>query len=327
MQPYLQTFFTQIGILQVEPTPGTVLARGRCFLHDGDNQTSFLFYHDGFACQTDKCHTDSRFGSRLGGLLRHMVFRLTGEIMEWRPAWTWARTNIEAMRGLIKGHIHAAVVKEDKPVLWTRDELLSCLFIPDPLYLSRGYRAETLDHFGVGRAICKLPDGKDLFGWSVIPCWGPPDQPPHGYTARNPRWVKNGTADKWKHVVRRGQHLFNAHEAAQGSRDILFITEGPGCVLRLFGAGFPHAVATLGNSMTDDQLLEFQALIAPNQQIIIAADEDKGGHGFGVQVRDKISSVCDPIILFPPAGFKDVGDMPTAQVAEWLQTVAGEKRG
>lgn len=328
MKKHLIEYLKQIGLLEnipaVEPKPGTVLARGTCFLHDGNNLNSFMLFANGFACDTEKCHKDKRFGCNLEGLIRHMVYRLTHEVMPWREAWDYARKNAEEMKGLANTKIrHADAAEDEKPISYTADDLLSCLQVPDPLYLRRGYHRQTLAHFGVGQCVRRLPDGKNLIGWSVVPVWNGPDRPPHGYTARNPRWVKDGAANKWYHGVRRSRALFNSHEASAGRRDVLFICEGPGCVMRLYEAGYTHAVATLGSSMADGQYPDFLGLLDHDQTVYVAADADERGHKFAEQVQAKIKSVCEPIVLFPPENYKDVGDMPTDMVRQWLRSVRG----
>src|SRR5262249_7826156 len=81
------------------PASRRVLARSVCFLHDGaDNPNAFLLFADGFACTTKGCHKDKTFGCNLPGLVRHMVYRVTGEVMDWRPAWKYARANRDRLR-------------------------------------------------------------------------------------------------------------------------------------------------------------------------------------------------------------------------------------
>jgi hypothetical protein len=325
MKTHLLEFLKDIGLLETvpveQPRRGIVLARGVCFLHDdADNRYAFMLYADGFVCATKGCHGKKEFGCNLEGLIRQMVHRITGEVMPWRAAWDWAREHADAMHDLVANkirHGHASS-NDGEPVTWSREDLMACLQQPDPFYLSRGYRAETLAHFGVGRCIRQLPDRKNLLGWAVVPIYDGPNRTVVGYTARNPHWVKGGTAIKWFHAVRKSEHLFNLWGARHGSLDKLFICEGPGCVMRLYEAGYSHAVATLGTPPTN---LRSQLMALPSgyrKTVYIAADSDEYGQVFARNVHNQLKGVCDPIVLFPPAGYKDIGDMPTNEVTRWL---------
>jgi hypothetical protein len=325
-------FLHKIGLLaavpESMPKAGTVLARSRCFLHDGDNPNAFLLFADGFACCTAKCHADRELGRNLPGLIRHMARRLTGRVMPWREAWRYATTHVEELRGLVGEavrHAHASR-KERGPVDWTAEDLAACLKTPDPYYISRGYRPETLAHFGVGRCVKPLPDGKDtLIGWSIFPVldWRPP-YPPAGYTARNPRYGPGGASVKWIHAVSPLTNLFNVHALRGGLVKRFFICEGPGCVMRLHEAGYPDAVATLGKYLTDGQCISLEDLSLDQGLTIYAmADNDDSGRGFAEQVHRETRTLSrhEAVKLFPPQPYKDIGDMPTEEAMRWLKEV------
>jgi hypothetical protein len=321
MNCYLH-FMQDIGLLdevpRAMPEPGTVLARSPCFLHGGDNPNAFLLFADGFACETNKCHQDRELGRNLPGLIRHMVKRLTGEAMEWRAAWRWANANRQRLRELVGVRVRAGRRKRSGPryVAWTREDLAACLEVPDPFYLSRGYKPETLAHFGVGRCVRPLPDRQYPSGWSVIPVYDGPD---HllGYTARNPWWATGDRSSKWRHAVQRRECLFNWWNAQVGRPDPVLICEGPGCVMRFHEAGCPHAVATLGSSMSLEQK---ERLMSLEQRFIIAADADDAGRKYAKQLRFLLGErLYDGLeVVFPPDGYKDFGDMQSDDLAAWL---------
>ncbi len=341
MDRYLP-FLKDIGLLDELPTEtppqGTVLARSACFLHGGDNPNAFLLFADGFVCTTHDCHKDRSLGRNIPGLIRHIVQRLTGEAMEWRAAWRWAKDNRVAIRKLVGDHVRAGKAKgssEEEYVTWTDEELAACLQVPDPYYLSRGYRPETLRHFGVGRCVLPLPDGRDtLKGWSVFPVrseewwrhmlWGNGTPLLHGYTARNPRHTKRGESIKWLHAVKRDECVYNFGCHRPGKVEQFFICEGPGCVMRLWEAGYPYAVALLGASLSPSQhgLLHLLSLyLTDTATIYIAGDNDEKGRAFAEEVRQKIRGGLTndfPVPLFPPDQYKDVGDMPADELRAWL---------
>src|SRR3954454_10336221 len=106
-------YLSAIGLLDQVPKvhPGTrkVLARSVCFLHDGaDNPNAFLLFADGYVCDTNKCHMDRKFGCNLPGLIRHMVYRLTGREMDWPAAWRYAKANPSAFKQLVGDDVRHA---------------------------------------------------------------------------------------------------------------------------------------------------------------------------------------------------------------------------
>src|SRR5262249_22483616 len=155
------------------PGPGVVLARCVCPFHEeADNPAGLVVYSDGWECATRGCHTDRTFGRNPVGLVRRFAHRLSGRGMDWREALT----HVKAHRDEVKEMVEAAKAKQSgrasyrkKYVSWSAEDLAACLEVPDPYYLSRGYRPDTLEHFGVGRCVRELPDGEDLRGWSIFP--------------------------------------------------------------------------------------------------------------------------------------------------------------
>ena len=129
-------------------------------------------------CETNKCHKDKEFGCNLHGLIRHLVYKVSGEVLDWRPAWAFAQQNIDRLKEHLAGRVRQTSTGGHRRVVhWTRDDLLGCLEVPSRYYLGRGYRAETLQHFGVGTCVRPLPDGKRLLDWAVFPIWDAPHQP------------------------------------------------------------------------------------------------------------------------------------------------------
>jgi len=314
-------FLKSIGLLARVPgcpAPGKVLARSACFLHGGDNPNALLLFVDGYACETRQCHKDKTFGLNLPGLVRHMVYKVTGEVMPWRPAWRFAQDNaarLEATGGETVRHAKAAS-KRPLHVDWSAADLAACLEIPDPFYLTRGFQAETLVHFGVGRCVRPLPDGKDRSGWSVVPVLGGPYKVPHGYSARNPRWFEGGELPKWVHAFARNDCLFNA-DAAERSRGPIILCEGPGEVMRFYEAGLDGAVAVMGNSLSGTQQILFgmiHSLRYNGNDIFIAADADETGRKFAQEASRKLRGFGNPVVVFPPRGKKDFGGATVEEI-------------
>ncbi len=299
-------FLKSIGLLARVPgcpAPGKVLARSACFLHGGDNPNALLLFVDGYACETGQCHKNKTFGLNLPGLVRHMVYKVTGEVMDWRPAWRFAQDNAARLEELVGETVRHAKAATDRRrhVDYSAADLAACLEIPDPFYLTRGFQAETLVHFGVGRCVRPLPDGNDLVGWSVVPV------PGHGYTARNPRWFETARAPKWHHAVARNDCLFKAPWKEGRSNRPVIVCEGPGEVMRFWEAGLGNAVAVLGNSVSDVQRLLLTGCTRYGEETVyIAADTDEGGQKFAEQASHKLSCFYKPVVIFP-ARTKDFG--------------------
>jgi hypothetical protein len=324
MEKRLLYFFRDVGLLEQIPDvaqPRTVLARSVCPLHDGaDNPHALLLYADGFVCTTKNCHRDRRFGLNLHGLVRHLVFRLTGKVMDWWPAWCWARKNVTQVKKLFEGNVEQARGGNSRRVVnYTRDDLLACLKVPDPYYVSRGFQPDTLRDFSVGTCISCLPDGRRLLGWSIIPVCELTlgVTLPLGYTARNPRWVEGGPIPRWIHAVSPKECLFN-YDRAFRARELI-ICEGPGDVMRWYEAGYPGGVATLGASLSDTQFHLLVILIDPHlMKVYVAADADEPGRAFGQELHKRLRSVCEPILLVPPQG-KDFGELPASTLRDWFR--------
>jgi hypothetical protein len=319
MKVYLLEYLKGIGMLEAVPEafpgPGKPLARGVCCLHEGaDNPNGFILYADGFACQTNGCHTNREFGCNIEGLIRHLVYRATGEVMAWRKAWDFARANAERLKGLVGATVRQGRRKSWTPeVEWSREDLAACLEIPSRYYLKRGFRAETLEYFGVGDCVRPLPDGNDrLMGWAVVPVLE--RKGPLGYTARNPRYGEAGQKIKWLHGVKKSECLFNGQNASR-IRGPMIICEGPGEVFRFHEGGYPGGVATLGGALSESQYGSFLS-IHYFQQVYIAADADDRGREFAEKTKWMVEGVSywKPIILLPPGGKKDFGEASPEEI-------------
>jgi hypothetical protein len=317
LKVHLLSFLKEIGLLDAVPESppgkGKLLMRGVCCLHDdADNPNGFLLYADGFACTTRQCHKQTQFGCNLEGLIRHLVYRTTKEVMAWRPAWAFARKHVDELKALVSEvQVRPAKNRDQiKRPSWTKAELLACLSIPSAYYLKRGFRRETLEHFCVGDTLSKLPDGRNLPRWAVVPVLDIGDRV-LGYTARNHRYGDGVQKVRWLHKFSKGQTLYNEHRARRAGREPLIICEGPGEVFRFYEAGYNGAVATCGGALTESQYFaSFLWLGCERRPVCIAADADERGEAFAKDTKRLVKGVCrdEPIIIRPPAGRKDFGE-------------------
>jgi 5S rRNA maturation endonuclease (ribonuclease M5) len=333
------TYLSDIGLVkdvpEVHPGQRKVLARSPCFLHGGDNPNALLVFADGWVCDTAKCHRDRTFGQNLPGLIRRMVHGVTNEVMDWRSAWRYARANPDKFKELVGDAVrHGKNVSGGRElyVSYSYEELAACLEVPDPYFLARGFRASTLQRFGVGRCMRPLPDRRtDLLGWSIVPSFSTTrehlwsgrsrlDNQLYGYTARNPLWVEGGQEPKWKHSLKRGEMLFNRADASLGTGPI-FICEGAPDAMRIWEAGHRRVVAVLGRKLSEDH----QSLIGHMydhhnpEKVYIAADNDEPGREFAREASELLKGgVCglaDVSVVFPPST-KDFGDATVEEICE-----------
>ena len=305
------------------PTPKKVLARTVCFLHeDADNPMGFILFSDGFACMTKGCHTEELFGNNLIGLIRHLVYRVTGKVMGSNEARKYIKRNKETFKEFVtRNRVHSGS-KPHPEVQWTLDELLACLQIPDPYFLSRGFKPETLVHFGVGRCVRPLPDGRStLIGWPIIPIRRIASTlPPLGYQARNPRYGDGHEKVKYYDGFQKTNAVFTDWDLRRNSRSShLIIAEGVPTALRLWEAGF-NAVATFGASMSFEQRMDIEWMLyrsEKREQVFFAIDADETGRQFvqRQECRDFANCLLKPLrIIEPPDGRKDFGDCSVEEI-------------
>jgi 5S rRNA maturation endonuclease (ribonuclease M5) len=319
VKTYLLKFLKEVGLLNAVPESppgkGKVLARGVCPLHeDADNPHGFLLYADGFACTTVGCHKERGLGSNLEGLVRHLAHRLTGDEMTWHDAWAFARKNVSQVRELVatcKAR-PANTSSDEQEAFWTADEVVACLEVPSRYYLKRGFRPETLEHFGVGDCVRPLPDGRNLLGWPVVPVPYSWDRGLRaGYTARNPRFGDGVQKVKWLHAFPKRRILFNVENACKAYREPFILCEGPGDVFRFYEGGQRGAMATCGGALSESQYFaSFVLKLDGRRAVYIAADADEPGEKFAQQTKNLVQGVCpsEPTILRPPAGRRDFGE-------------------
>lgn len=318
----LLSLFHELDLLDelpdAEPEARQVLSRRCCPLHDGaDNPNAFLLYGDGFACTTRQCHKDRRFGCNLFGLVRHLVYRVTGEDKPFRDAVRYVRQHKDKLRRLVPAGVRyrGRTTSARPTVAYDAADLADCLRVPDDYCLGRGYAADTLSEFGVGTCVRRLPDGGNHLGWSVIPVFdGRPSRTRDlvGYTARNPAWSEGDHDPRWVTRFEKSHVLFNYANASRYRREPLFVCEGPGDVMRLWEAGFRAAVATFGAAISDEQVGLVWSLLRYLQPLYVAADADKAGRKFASDVWRRVGN--DAEVVYPIGEAKDFGEMTVEQI-------------
>ena len=115
----------------------------------------------------------------------------------------------------------------------------------------------------------------------------------------------------------RNKTLFNLHRAKRQGGTII-VVESSFDAIRLWQAGFPNAVATLGGSISD---INIQNLNKYSSTIIIMTDNDSAGRALGKTIANKLKNKnvlwakYDHNVIYPHSA-KDVGDMTDQEIKQ-----------
>jgi len=129
-----------------------------------------------------------------------------------------------------------------------------------------------------------------------------------------------GKAFKNSPNLPRNKTLFNLHRAKRQGGTII-IVESSFDAIRLWQAGFPNAVATLGGSISD---INIQNLNRYASTIIIMTDNDAAGRALGNTIAYKLKNKnvlwakYDHNTIYPHMA-KDVGDMKDEEIIQCIK--------
>lgn len=182
---------------------------------------------------------------------------------------------------------------------------------PSPYFLSRGYREETLQFFGVR-------DSNDTTGSfknrAVIPI-NNADGVEIGYIGRatrdfiQPKYI-------WSKGFRKSQHLYNYHNATGAilGTDSLFLVEGQGDVWRLWECGVKNVVGLFGReiSSTQKRLL----LNSGATKLVVLTDNDQAGRESKIKIKREMGRLFK--LVFPKMSNKDLGDMQQDKIQKQI---------
>jgi len=118
----------------------------------------------------------------------------------------------------------------------------------------------------------------------------------------------------------RNKTMFNLHRAKREGGTII-VVESSFDVIRLWQAGYPNAVATLGGSISD---VNIQNLNKYASTIIIMTDNDKAGRSLGYTITNKLKNknifwASYDYEKVYPHGAKDVGDMTDDEIKQCIK--------
>jgi DNA primase len=168
--------------------------------------------------------------------------------------------------------------------------------------LSRSINEEAMEHFQLGFS--------SIQQMTMVPLHSP-DGLLVGVIGRSIQ----GKSFKNSPNLPRNKTLFNLHRAKREGGTII-VVESSFDAIRLWQAGFPNAVATLGGSISD---INIQNLNRYASTVIIMTDNDSAGRALGNKIADKLKSknvlwACYDHNTVYPHNAKDVGDMTDEEI-------------
>jgi DNA primase len=172
---------------------------------------------------------------------------------------------------------------------------------------SRQINEESMHHFKLGYSLVQK--------MVTVPLHSP-DGLPVGIIGRS----IEGKSFKNSPNLPRNKTMFNLHRAKREGGTII-VCESSFDVIRLWQAGFPNAVATLGGSISDTNL---QHLNRYASTIILMIDNDQAGRVLGNTIASRLKNknvmwaTYDHNIVYPH-GAKDVGDMTDNEIKQCIK--------
>jgi len=275
------------------------------FHHNTDSPAFAASYSKGlYVCYNQNCNSS--------GTILDLVIKLTG------------RNNFEAMRFISSNKMSETEMLEEelKELLDEKPEfevfptqtvegahmlLMSGAYGAKDYLLSRKINEEAMEYFQLGfSAIQKM---------TMVPLHSP-DGVLVGVIGRS----IEGKSFKNSPNLPRNKTLFNIHRAKRQGGTII-VVESSFDAIRLWQAGFPNAVATLGGSISD---INIQNLNRYASTIIVMTDNDKAGRSLGETIANKLKNKnvlwarYDSLVTYPHQA-KDVGDLTDEEINQCIK--------
>ena len=174
-------------------------------------------------------------------------------------------------------------------------------------YATRHINSDAIDHFNLGYS--------QKQGMVTVPLHSP-DGIAVGIIGRS----IEGKAFKNSPNLPRNKTMFNLHRAKREGGTII-VVESSFDVIRLWQAGYPNGVATLGGSISD---INVNNLNKYASTIIIMTDNDAAGKALGNTIATKLKNKnilwarYDHNMMYPHLA-KDVGDMTDEEIKQCIK--------
>lgn len=290
-----------------------------CPVHDNsDNPRAFSFSVDKgiWKCWTRDCQHQYR--NDIFGLIRGALSKSNGEDVGFSEALKWAYQFLDIKN---KGFVKIKSEEESDfsqlvntlsssiPTKEYKAIELEKLEYPSKYFLQRGFKPETLNHFGVGDCCNNQSKMHDR---AVIPIH---DEVGQNIVAMIGRSIKEYRSPKFlfypKGFIKTGL-FYNHHRAIDtiNSTNCVYIVEGQGDVWRLYEAGILNAVSIFGKSLSVEQEIKLSKM--PLTHIIVLTDNDQAGRESKIQIQRQLSRSYK--LSFPKIPTKDIGEMSVEQI-------------
>jgi len=274
------------------------------FHHNTDSPAFAVSYSKGlYVCYNQSCNS--------AGTVLDLVMKLTN------------RNNYEAMRYISTNKLSDAEILEEelkelldeKPEFEefpqsTLDKLFNDLCnstVAQQYFKSRNITFEAMDYFKLGYS-----ENQRMV---TVPLHSP-DGVPVGIIGRS----IEGKSFKNSNNLPRNKTMFNLHRAKREGGTII-VVESSFDVIRLWQAGFPNAVATLGGSISD---ININHLNRYASTVILMTDNDGAGRMLGKTIAGKLKNKnvlwakYDHDVIYPRLA-KDVGDMTDEEIKQCIK--------
>jgi 5S rRNA maturation endonuclease (ribonuclease M5) len=191
---------------------------------------------------------------------------------------------------------------------------------PSPYFISRGFREETLNFFGVR----DVPDGTKGFlrHRAIIPIY-----------SGSGEWVSYiGRATRpfiqpkyvFSKGLRKSDYLYNYHNARKLDSDCnsLFLVEGQGDVWKLWENGVTNAVGLFGKEISPEQ--KRILLTSGFTNLVVLTDNDQAGRESKIKIKREFKRYFN--LVFPDMQNNDIGNLLDSQVQTLLKDLKGHIR-
>lgn len=174
-------------------------------------------------------------------------------------------------------------------------------------FMSRNINEEAMEHFKLGYSYKQK--------MVTVPLHSP-DGIPVGLIGRS----IEGKSFKNTPNLPRNKTMFNLHRAKREGGTII-VVESSFDAIRLWQAGFPNAVATLGGSISE---VNIKHLNKYSSTIILMTDNDQAGKALGTTIANKLKNKnvlwarYNNDVIYPHMA-KDVGDLTDEEIKQCIK--------
>jgi len=293
-----------------------------CPVHESsDNPRAFSFSIEKgiWKCWTRDCQHQYR--NDIFGLIRGALSKRQGEDVGFSKALKWACNLLDVKRTTTPAPLQDYSDEFTKLVnIFSDEEInkksftpvdLGELSYPSKYFINRGFKEETLNHFGVGD--CNTPTSK-MYDRAVIPIHDEDGKNIIGMIGRTIKEYKSPKFLIYPKGFNKCDVFYNYHRAIEhvNQTGTLFLVEGQGDVWRLYEAGIYNAMSLFGKTLSREQENKLHKM--PLTHIIVLTDNDQAGRESKTQLQRQLNRMYK--LTFPKLVAKDIGDMSIDQIKE-----------